>query len=61
MLGLDREFIAMVLSLRLDLDALARRVWPSHRRRPIWNRLGYCLVENPADSHIPIRRPGRAR
>ncbi|HEV3168617.1 MAG TPA: class I SAM-dependent methyltransferase [Isosphaeraceae bacterium] len=44
-MGLDREFIAMVLGHRIDIDALARREWPGHRRFPIWNRLGYCLVD----------------
>jgi SAM-dependent methyltransferase len=44
-MGLDCEFVEMVYSLRVDLDALARRAWPNHRRLPIWNRLGYCWVD----------------
>jgi SAM-dependent methyltransferase len=52
-LGLDRDFVRMVLSLHLDLDRLATAFWPSSRRYPIWNRLGYCLVED-------RRRPSRA-
>jgi SAM-dependent methyltransferase len=44
-IGLDPEFVAMVLTRRLDIDAIARREWPGHRRVPIWNRLGYCLVD----------------
>ncbi len=27
------------------IDALARAVFPAHRRFPIWNRMGYCLVD----------------
>ncbi len=44
-MGLEPEFMAMVLGHRLDLDAVARAEWPGHRRFPIWNRLGYCLVD----------------
>jgi SAM-dependent methyltransferase len=43
-MGLDGEFVDMVLGLRLDVDAEASREWPDHRRHRIWNRLGYCLV-----------------
>jgi SAM-dependent methyltransferase len=51
-LGLAPEFVAMVLGHRLDLDAIARREWPGHRRFPIWNRLGYCLVDpDPRNRH----------
>jgi SAM-dependent methyltransferase len=46
MLGLDPEFVEMVLGHRVDIDALVRREWPAHRRYPIWNRLGYCLVDS---------------
>jgi SAM-dependent methyltransferase len=52
-MGLDPEFVAMALGLRLDVDALAAREWPGHRRYPIWSRLGYCLVD-PA----PAKRRG---
>lgn len=45
LMGLDQEFIEMVLGHRVDLDALARAILPGHRRFPIWNRLGYCLVD----------------
>jgi SAM-dependent methyltransferase len=44
-LGLDPEFVAMVLEHKLDIDVLARRQWPCHKRVHIWNRLGYCLVD----------------
>ena len=43
-LGLDREFIAMVLDLRLDLDAVIAAALPGAQRWPIWAGLGYCIV-----------------
>ena len=43
--GLDPAFVALVLDHRADLPAIARHVLPEHRRIPIWNRLGYCLVD----------------
>jgi SAM-dependent methyltransferase len=43
--GLDPGFVEMVLNHRIDIPALARAVWPEHRLVPIWNRLGYCLVD----------------
>jgi SAM-dependent methyltransferase len=51
--GLDADFVAMVLGHRIDIPAQARAVWPGHRLVPIWNRLGYCLVD-------PDPRPVRA-
>ncbi len=45
--GLPPEFVSMVLSTELDLDALIRETWPEADRLPIWRRLGYCLVEGP--------------
>jgi SAM-dependent methyltransferase len=44
-MGLDAEFIAMVQNYQLDVAAVARAGCPVHRRFPIWNRLGYCLVD----------------
>jgi ubiquinone/menaquinone biosynthesis C-methylase UbiE len=44
-MGLDRGFIAMVQNYRLDVAAVARAAYPRHRRMPIWNRLGYCVVD----------------
>ncbi len=52
--GLDAEFVEMVLAHRIDIPALARTVWPGHRIVPIWNRLGYCLVD---PDPWPIRQP----
>jgi SAM-dependent methyltransferase len=45
MMGLDAAFVAMVQNYRLDVAAIARAGCPGHRRLPIWNRLGYCLVD----------------
>jgi SAM-dependent methyltransferase len=45
LMGLDRDFLDMVLHDPADVAAAARSVWPRHRRVPIWNRLGYCLVD----------------
>jgi SAM-dependent methyltransferase len=47
-LGLDREFVAMVLDFDVDLEALAGRIWPQATRQRIWHGLGYCLVETSA-------------
>ena len=44
-MGLDAEFVAMVQNYQLDVAAVARKAFPGHRRFPIWNRLGYCLVD----------------
>jgi ubiquinone/menaquinone biosynthesis C-methylase UbiE len=44
-LGLDRDFVNMVLSFDIDLPALFERVWPRAERHRIWHRLGYCMVE----------------
>jgi SAM-dependent methyltransferase len=54
-LGLDAEFVDMVLQYNVDLRALVDRVWPGSARRPIWNRLGYCLIHpNPERSQNAI-------
>jgi hypothetical protein len=44
-MGLDAEFVAMVQNYQLDVPAVAAEALPGHRRFPIWNRLGYCLVD----------------
>ena len=44
--GLDPEFITMVFEAGPAVEAAARAVWPNHRRVPIWNRLGYCLIDS---------------
>jgi SAM-dependent methyltransferase len=49
-LGLDAEFVDMVLQYNVDLRAVSDQVWPGAARRPIWNRLGYCLI-HPAPAH----------
>ena len=45
LLGLDREFVTMVLEFDVDLEALTSRVWPQAVRHRIWHGLGYCLVD----------------
>jgi SAM-dependent methyltransferase len=58
--GLDAAFVEMVLGHRVDIPALARTVWPGHRMVPIWNRLGYCLVDpDPWPIHRPALSNGR--
>jgi SAM-dependent methyltransferase len=44
-LGLDRDFVDMVLKFDVDLRGLAQQVWPRADRHRIWHGLGYCLVE----------------
>jgi SAM-dependent methyltransferase len=43
-LGLDRQFVNMILTFDLDLQALFARVWPGATRRRIWHGMGYCFV-----------------
>jgi len=45
MLGLPREFVAMVFRHDPDVDADVRRAAPGATRHRIWNRLGYCYVD----------------
>jgi SAM-dependent methyltransferase len=45
LMGVERDFLGMVFRDPADVAAAARSVWPRHRRVPIWNRLGYCLVD----------------
>jgi SAM-dependent methyltransferase len=44
LMGIDREFIEMVYRTPPVVESAARDFWPGHRRVPIWNRLGYCLI-----------------
>ena len=63
-LGLDREFVEMVLGHQFDPDRVVRRAWPDAARFPIWGGLGYCYVysdtnsDSDSDSHPgpPSRR-----
>jgi ubiquinone/menaquinone biosynthesis C-methylase UbiE len=43
-LGLDREFVDMVLAFDVDLIELTDHVWPDVARHRIWHGMGYCLV-----------------
>lgn len=49
-LGLDSAFVDMVLASDLDINSLIADVSPTCRRLPIWNRLGYCLVDTAPSS-----------
>jgi SAM-dependent methyltransferase len=46
LLGLDRDFVDMVLGFDVDLPALFSRVWPGAVRHRIWHGLGYCVVDD---------------
>jgi SAM-dependent methyltransferase len=60
-LGLDREFVSMVLSTELDVDLVVGEHWPGAVRHSIWGGLGYCFVhsvpepltESPDRSNLP--------
>jgi SAM-dependent methyltransferase len=45
-LGLDREFVKMVLAFDIDLKAPFARVWPQAPRHRIWHGMGYCVVNH---------------
>jgi SAM-dependent methyltransferase len=49
-LGLDREFVKMVIAFDIDLTALVSRVWPQATRQRIWHGMGYCLVDESISS-----------
>jgi SAM-dependent methyltransferase len=44
-LGLDREFVNMVLDFDVDLEEIFSRAWPRAVRHRIWHGLGYCVVD----------------
>lgn len=60
-LGLDPDFIDMVLSFDVDLRSVATRAWPDAARHSIWTGLGYCLVNSPSDTptHNDLHFPSR--
>lgn len=60
-LGLDADFVEMVLSFDVNLLAVTGRVWPDAARIPIWCGLGYCLVEPASLAISPGRSNARAR
>ena len=49
-LGLDREFVEMVLDHEFDPNLVVQEVWPGATRHPIWGGLGYCFVYS--DTHL---------
>jgi SAM-dependent methyltransferase len=50
LLGLDRDFVRMVLDFDVDIDGIVRRVWPGAVRFRIWHGLGYCFVNTTLSS-----------
>ena len=54
-LGLDRDFVEMVLTHEFDIQALASQVLPGSKVLPIWNRLGYCLVHHESNPRVENR------
>jgi len=58
-LGLDREFVEMVLQFDVDPRAVIESIWPSALGFSIWTRLGYCFVhpgsETPESTNAPTR------
>jgi ubiquinone/menaquinone biosynthesis C-methylase UbiE len=43
-LGLDPDFVDMVLGFDVDLASVFDRVWPQAAVHRIWLRMGYCVV-----------------
>ena len=43
-LGLDRDFVKMVLEFDVDLFERVERVWPRADRHRIWHGMGYCFT-----------------
>jgi SAM-dependent methyltransferase len=57
-LGLDREFVSMVVSSELDVDLVVGENWPGAARHSIWGGLGYCFVHTA--SHPLTETPTRS-
>jgi ubiquinone/menaquinone biosynthesis C-methylase UbiE len=51
-LGLDREFVEMVLAFDVDLEAVIRKALPRAERHRIWHGLGYCVVDTSSSEQI---------
>jgi SAM-dependent methyltransferase len=54
-LGLDREFVDMVLALDFKPDQVVRDLWPGATRFSIWGGLGYCFVYSDTTSNSDSR------
>jgi SAM-dependent methyltransferase len=48
LLGLDRDFVDMVLDFKVDIPGLFDRVWPGAMKTRIWHGLGYCFTQTNA-------------
>ena len=64
-LGLDREFVEMVLDGQFTPDPVVKAAWPGAVRYPIWAGLGYCFVHSDtpfpsgSDSDSQLEPPSR--
>lgn len=62
-LGLDREFVDMVLAHDFDPHLVVKDAWPNATRYPIWGGLGYCYLDfdsrsdSDSDLQLPIPTP----
>ena len=62
-LGLDREFVDMVLHLGMEPEHVLVKTWPEAIRHPIWGGLGYCYVDgdlrsdSDSDTRIALTPP----
>jgi SAM-dependent methyltransferase len=59
-LGLDREFVEMVLNHDFDPDPVVKEHWPGAVRYPIWGGLGYCYVSSQNPTEIESRSSSAA-
>jgi SAM-dependent methyltransferase len=62
-LGLDREFVDMILTHDFKPDPLIQDLWPGSTRHSIWSGLGYCFVysdsSSSSDSGLRLDQPSR--
>jgi SAM-dependent methyltransferase len=54
-LGLDRDFVEMVLSHEFDVRTFAADVLPGSQVLPIWSHLGYCIVHRESNRNSELR------
>jgi len=53
-LGLDTDFVEMVLNHEFNPDLVVKDNWPGAVRFPIWGGLGYCYVESDFQNNFAI-------
>jgi hypothetical protein len=49
-LGIDREFVDMILTHDFKPEPVVQDLWPGSTRFPIWGGLGYCFVYSDSSS-----------